>query len=83
MRDDLALAAYAVHIGYTIKAKKFDSQGIPHDGLSFTCGDVTVWETAWGWRVGKLENDRYCPPSPDKFFKKLKAALDAGKEKAT
>jgi hypothetical protein len=44
MRDDLALAAYAVHIGYTITAKSFDNQGIPHDDLQ-EAGELESWKT--------------------------------------
>lgn len=87
MRDDLMQAAYAVALGYSLHIdgdkRPFVPasfiKGIPHDGLSFERGRVSVWNTARGWRHGKLTDEgRYLPPTPDVFHKSLVAALDAG-----
>lgn len=89
MRDDLKLAAYAVSLGFTLEIQGcsgprgfspdlFDSTGIPHDGLAFHRGPVAVWQTAQGWRVAKLEDERFPKPQPSDFHANLKAALDVG-----
>lgn len=95
MRDDLKLAAYAVALGYTLSNDGgrdfgpglFDAQGVPHDSLSFRIGcnanAVTVWQTARGWRVGRLIGEYYTRPRECEFFDKLKPALDMGAEIAS
>jgi hypothetical protein len=85
MRDDLKLAAYAIANGFTLgldrgrtfDAGAFDANGIPHDGLTFQRGPVSVWETARGWRVAELVGDRYSPPRDSEFHGRLLPALKA------
>lgn len=89
IRDDLTLAAFAVANGFTLQTDRmsergdkigpqhFDAVGIPHDGLQFTLGPVHVWNTSRGWRVSKLQGDRFPKPSPDEFHGKLINALKA------
>jgi hypothetical protein len=87
MRDDLKLAAYAVACGFTLHTEKNGERGaevrprhfvagVPHDGLQFTLGPVHVWQTARGWRVAKLEGDRYPPAVPEDFHRSLLPALE-------
>lgn len=90
LRDDLALAAYAVMLGYELRgyldvdlktagaSALFAEDGIPGDGLQFKLGDINVWFTARGWRVGRLVEGRYEKPGDADFHHKLKAALDEG-----
>lgn len=89
MRDDLKFAAYAVACGFTLKldrgrAFKPDSftAGIPHDGLQFERGNVHVWNTARGWRVAKLEGERFPPCKDSDFYRSLLKALEAARERA-
>lgn len=81
------LAAYAVSIGYTIcnpqnkpiEPTRFDEDsGIPKWELQFTIGDVSVWLTARGWRVGRLVNGVFETATDSDFYSKLKPALDEG-----
>lgn len=86
LRDDLALAAYAVSLGYELRGHldaqlnitAFDSTGIPPDSLQFIIGDVHVWCTTRGWRVSRLVGDVFPRPTDSDFFPKLKHALDEG-----
>lgn len=90
MRDDLKLAAYAVALGYTLHLDALGSarplpvaafephKGVPADGISFKRGAVTVWDTDRGWRVAKLEGDRFPKPQPSDFYRSLYHALNAG-----
>lgn len=89
IREDLTLAAFAVANGFTlqtdrmgergdsIRPQHFDPQGIPHDGLQFTRGNVHVWATARGWRCSALVGERYTKPQPHEFHGRLIDALRA------
>lgn len=99
LREDLALAAFAVAHGFTLRSGRsgrrgepvapcdFDAVGIPHDGLCFQLGRVEVWDTARGWRVAALEGEgeeaRYPKPQPHEFHGKLINALRAAIAAAT
>lgn len=86
LRDDLALSAYAVMLGYTLfghhalplAGSQFDGDGIPGDSLQFVLGDVHVWATARGWRCSRLIDGMFEKPTDSDFFNKLKPALDEG-----
>lgn len=86
LRDDLALAAYAISVGYELRGHNdtaiavalFDYGGIPPDSLQFMIGDVHVWSTARGWRVSRLVDGLYAKPADSDFFRHLKQALDEG-----
>jgi hypothetical protein len=92
MRDDLKLAAYAVALGYTlsldrqphgapIDVTRFQvHNGVPADGLQFERNGVHVWDTARGWRVAKLQGDRFPKPDPADFHSSLYKALNRGVE---
>lgn len=88
VRDDLTLAAYAVALGYAIQCKgaaivpDHFVRGIPHNDLQFELGSVTVWDTARGWRVGRLIDGVFERPSADQFHNGLLAALEAGHQLA-
>lgn len=87
-RHDLILTAYAVHLGFDVKAHHdlkitgpslFDENGIPFDSLQFVLGDMHVWQTARGWRVSKLTvHGTYEKPTESDFFVKLLEALEEG-----
>lgn len=83
LRDDLALAAWAIHQGFRItqqdRKPRFDSAGIPHDALDFRLGNITVWQTSRGWRMAALnpETNMYQKARDEDFFEKLKDALKA------
>lgn len=91
LRDDLALAAYAVSLGYELRGHYdvslssagapalFNDDGIPHGSLQFIVGDVHVWATARGWRTSRMmPSGVYDLPTASHFREKLKAALDEG-----
>lgn len=94
MRKDLKLAAFAVALGYRLGIAgsngprdfgpdRFDSTGVPHDSLSFDLGPVSVWNTARGWRVGRVQDGYYLKPTPEDFHgENLNKALRAGAELA-
>lgn len=89
IRDDLALAAFAVANGFALQTDRmsergdrlepqhFDARGIPHDGLQFTLGAAHVWQTARGWRCSALVGDRFPKPDPGEFHRDLIDALRA------
>ncbi len=85
-RIDLALSAYAIALGFTVCGHMsvpltpdlFDDDGIPRESLQFTIGDIMIWETARGWRVGRLVDAHFLPPQDADFFQSLKLALDEG-----
>ena len=93
LRDDLALAAYAVRLGFSIRGTdadssaicelpSFDSAGIPHDKLSFALihpagDDIIVWATARGWRVAQKRGEHYQLPQNKDFHQNLLSALDS------
>lgn len=85
LRDDLALAAYAVSLGYSIRlypGSGFDEEtGLPDHSLQFNFGRTDVWNTQRGWRVADLNSGLYEKPVPEQFYSKLKDALDAGVRK--
>lgn len=84
LRDDVRLAAYAVSIGFELRAENgsalgsatFNYDGTPADTIWFVIGDVHVWLTAGGWRVSRLVDDVF--EKPGLFFPTLKRALDEG-----
>lgn len=81
LRDDLALAAYAVCNGFELRGKHASEQprfvaGIPPDGLMFVKGNWTVWETARGWRAARMIDGLYEMATPEQFFLHLLDALD-------
>lgn len=84
LRDDLALTAYALMLGFEVKGHSdvalsfthFNDDGIPSDGLQFAIGDMHVWDTARGWRVGRLWGGLFEKSTDSSFYTKLKAALD-------
>lgn len=86
MRQDLKYAAYAVHLGYTLKEvggcsieKTTFSSGIPLGELSFYKGNVLVWNTQRGWRVARREETGGIPRPVEKgFHKSLRIALERG-----
>lgn len=90
LRDDLKLGAYAISLGYELRgfadvklsdpgaSALFHPDGCPRDGLQFVIGDVTVWDTARGWRVARLIDGLFEKPNPSQFYAKLKDALDEG-----
>ncbi len=90
LRDDLVLGAYAISLGFEIRGHQdvklthpgasmlFHPDGCPRDGLQFVIGDVSVWDTARGWRCARLIDGRYEKPSDSQFYSKLKDALDEG-----
>jgi hypothetical protein len=85
LRQDLAYAAYAVALGYTIThshGEKLNSArfnaGIDHNSHNFHLGDVHVWDTARGWRVAKLVDGHYPKSQDSDFFSDLHLALEAG-----
>lgn len=84
-REDLTLTAYALSLGFEIRAhldldlhpSDFDDNGIPSDSLQFRIGDVHVWDTARGWRSSRfLPGGTYEKPTDSDFYRKLKDALD-------
>lgn len=86
LRDDLALAAYAVSLGFELRghldaplaATHFADDGIPPNSLQFTIGDVHVWATQRGWRMSQLVDGVFARPTDSDFYLKLKQALDEG-----
>ena len=89
LRDDLALAAYAVSLGYTLRGHNdldltptpnfFGDDGVAHYSLQFRLGDMHVWATERGWRCSRLlARGMFEKPTDLCFWKSLKDALDEG-----
>lgn len=90
-RTDLALAAYAVNLGFKIlnyttehgmDTPEFNAAGIPTDPLTFVLqhpkgDDVVVWTTARGWRVAQKRGDHFPLPQDNQFYQSLLMALDS------
>ena len=84
IRDDVRLAAYAVHLGFSIAPHRSETwtergrnTGTPKETLEFFHGATRVWLTERGWRVATLGADGlYAEPKPGDWFKSLKDALD-------
>lgn len=86
MRQDLKYVAYAVSLGYSVGSVNGPdpknipfSAGVPVDDLSFYKGNVTVWNTARGWRFGKRgEDGKMSKPEDGDFSSSLRLVLEMG-----
>ena len=85
VRDDLTFTAYALRLGYEVLGHgafplgtaNFVA-GIPQDSVQFVKGNVHVWLTSRGWRVGLLKDGLFVRAQEDDFHRRLPAALEAG-----